>query len=275
MYPAAIAGFSLIWYDSFTRYTTDPSSAPYKQWDGIKVEPNAGTGEIQFYDTTEDLTYVLSYPPSMPGNNEDQLFILPQHKDGRWTSTRLEGKAAHGCPEGKSLILQAELRAGNASSDKQGGVWPAFWALGESRNDGVEWPLCGEWDIFEASDGHDWSLASLHWGVKNDAGDIEKHDAPSGNTNDRQHKFDHTQFHTWALKVDRTNSNWKDQTIQWLMDGEKFDEVKGSDVGTEKEWLLLAEQAYYPVLNVAIGTNFPGMGRLVTQHQPDWILAWW
>lgn len=46
------------------------------------------------------------------------------------------------------------------------------------------------------------------------------------------------------------------------MDGNQFDEVKGSDIGTEDEWKVLAHQAYYPVLNVAIGTNFPEHGKV-------------
>jgi hypothetical protein len=46
------------------------------------------------------------------------------------------------------------------------------------------------------------------------------------------------------------------------LDGNKFEEVKGSDVGREDWWKVLAHQAYFPVLNVAVGSNFPGTGGL-------------
>jgi hypothetical protein len=206
--------------DPFTKFTTDSSMAPFAQWEVIKVKPNEGTGEKQWYETKADLTYIKSYPPSQPGGGgstpgKDQLFITPQKRsDGKWESARFEGKKAYACPEGKSLILSAKLQTGNAPSDRQGGVWPAFWALGGSRKTGTLWPFCGEWDIFEASDGHDWSLASLHWGEKLSDGSETKQSRPTKDWSERMNKFDVSQPHTWALKVDRRPSNWQDQTIQ-------------------------------------------------------------
>ena len=49
-------------------------------------------------------------------------------------------------------------------------------------------------------------------------------------------------------------------TTVGLMDGKQFHEVKGSDVNLD-EWKILAHQKYYPVLNVAVGSNFPGNRR--------------
>jgi hypothetical protein len=199
--------------DSFQAWE-QPEQRPYRNWDAIKLyEPNQGTHEQQYYDTTKDLTYMYSRIPGGPGGGPgtpSQLFILPQKKDGRIYSARLEGKEAHGCKEGKSLILQASLIAGNATSDKQSGVWPAFWALGKSLKDKTQpWPLCGEWDIFETSSGHDWSLGTVHYGVVGNDGKAQDHIVGS-----EKNKFDHTQYHTWALKVDRTNSDWSKQTLQ-------------------------------------------------------------
>ncbi|KAK4207849.1 endo-1,3(4)-beta-glucanase [Rhypophila decipiens] len=264
MYPAAILGFSFLWYDAF-EITSDFSARPYRYWNAIKVEPNQGTGEIQWYDTSMDLTYMhMGSPHGSPmglPQIPDQLFLMPQRdKTGKWTSARLEGKEAYGCPEGKQLILQAELRVGNASSDRQGGIWPAFWALGESRNRGVEWPLCGEWDIMETSDGHDWSLASAHWGAVNANGQTEKYSLPGPDYSSHKNNYKHTDFHTWSIKVDRRDSDWKKQTLQWSMDGNLYYEVKGSDVNNFDQWKVVAHQKYYPVFNVAVGSNFPEHG---------------
>ncbi len=171
--------------------------------------------ETQYYDGSSRMTHVMSYDPSGPGQHPipDQLFILPQKDGDQWKSARLEGKEAHACPDGKSLILQADLRLGTASSDKQSGVWPAFWALGDSlRTSHTEWPLCGEWDIMESSDGSGWSLATAHYGKKNSNGQPEHYSL--GGKMDSKHTFSQGDFHTWTLKVDRTNSNWKEQTLQ-------------------------------------------------------------
>ncbi|KAL2059978.1 hypothetical protein VTL71DRAFT_9800 [Oculimacula yallundae] len=263
MYPATIAGFALLWYDSFTRFTSPPER-PYRYWDGIKKEiPNENNREKQHYDTSIDLTYMKSYPPSAPRSQLDQLFITPQFKDGLWKSARLEGKEAHGCADGKALILQAELQVGTASSDKQAGVWPAFWALGESlHKQGSEfkqWPLCGEWDIFETSDGHDWNLASVHYASPSapDSGKNFPEGIDDRTIEQHWHHYNHTEFHTWAIQVDRRPSKWEDETIQFKMDGNVYLEFKGSDIKIEEEWAILAHQAYFPVLNVAIGSNFP------------------
>ncbi|KAK8028492.1 secreted glucosidase [Apiospora marii] len=238
---------------------------PYRKWDAI-VGGTKVNNEIQRYDSAYDVTHIRTILGGPAPHRGDSMFITPQYKDGEWRSARMEGKEAYSCPEGKSLILQAEIQVGTAPSDQQAGIWPAFWAMGQScqRKDGKEevpWPECGEWDILETSDGHDWTLGSIHWGVKNADGKVGKKDWPTAFGDEQVakygNKYDHTQSHTWAIKVDRTKSNWKDETIQWLMDGNQFFEMKGSDVNDEGQWAVLAHEPYFPILNVAVGGNFP------------------
>ncbi|KAM7214792.1 Concanavalin A-like lectin/glucanase domain containing protein [Rhypophila decipiens] len=256
MYPPRKDGFSLVWVENFGMDSSFPPA--YHRWNVIKVEPNYGNNEVQWYDDAKDNTYIFmtnprGSPMGLPQPPDDQLFIMPQKKNGKWTSTKLEGKEAYGCPPGKQMILQAELRVGNASMDKQDGIWPAFWALGESRNNGVEWPECGEWDIMETSDGHDWTKASVHLGEMVDG----KWNGKKTSRGSGKNYFKNKEVHTWALKVDRRNSDWKKQTLQWFMDDKQFFEIKGSDSFNSKEWEIIAHQKYYPVLNVAVGSNFP------------------
>ncbi|KAI1491183.1 glycoside hydrolase family 16 protein [Biscogniauxia mediterranea] len=94
----------------------------------------------------------------------------------------------------------------------------------------VSWHQCGEWDIFENAHGADFSLATFHYG--------------RGGT-------DHLSLGGGALKVNRTPSNWQDETLEWWLDGTKFFQIKGSGVGGE----LLSYS------NVAVGSNFPGGGQ--------------
>jgi hypothetical protein len=52
------------------------------------------------------------------------------------------------------------------------------------------------------------------------------------------------------------------------MDGNKYFEVKGSDVNIEEEWAILAHEAYFPVLNVAVGSNFPRSAIIPNSKDP-------
>jgi len=42
------------------------------------------------------------------------------------------------------------------------------------------------------------------------------------------------------------------------MDGNSFGEIKGDKAPSEDVWNVIAKQGYFPVLNVAIGSQFPG-----------------
>ncbi|KAK8051638.1 hypothetical protein PG993_003023 [Apiospora rasikravindrae] len=260
MTPDKILGYSLLWYDSF-RSTED---VPYHKWNAT-VNQTHYNNEVQRYDSAWDVTHIHSIFGGPEPHVGDSMYITPQLHDGEWRSARMEGKSSYSCPEGKSLILQANIQVGSAPSDKQAGIWPAFWALGESQRHGTEWPLCGEWDIFETSDGHDWTLGSLHWGEMNADRTIGRHSLPPAVGDELiskyGNKYDHTQPHTWSIKVDRTKSSWRDETIQWFMDGKQFYEVKGSDVNNEEQWGVLAHEPYFPVLNVAVGGTFPKGGQ--------------
>lgn len=40
-----------------------------------------------------------------------------------------------------------------------------------------------------------------------------------------------------------------------------FFSVKGSDVGDAEIWGRVAHKSFFPILNVAVGSNFPGGGQ--------------
>ncbi|KAI1630959.1 glycoside hydrolase family 16 protein [Biscogniauxia mediterranea] len=155
-----------------------------------------------------------------------------------------ECKDAFNCPAGHRMLFQAELCSGTSPFNQHSGIWPAFWALENDIRNGknVSWPQCGEWDIFENAHSADFSLATLHYGR---GGTDHLSLGGGGNANARK-TFQVESFHTWALK--------------WL-DGTKFFQIKGSDVGDGKLWGRVAHKSFYPILNVAVGSNFPGGGQ--------------
>jgi len=184
-----------------------PGSRPYEMWNAY-TGPGLNTVEKQLYDASHDVTKVVNFNPNVPMGGTDQLFILPQKSDKQWRSARLEGKDSHACPDGKKMLMEAKIRLGTASKDKQVGVWPAFWAIGESQRKGVEWPACGEWDIMETTDGQGISLGTLWYGIKDSSGAMGQHTLQTG-----ENHFDYTEYHKWGIMVDRTSSNWRDQSV--------------------------------------------------------------
>ncbi|KAF3069805.1 Beta-glucanase [Daldinia childiae] len=241
--PPAESGYSLIWSDDFSGAA---GSLPNQgKWNIVTAGPNQGNQEVQTYTKSTGNS-------SLSGSGA--LHITPRHDNGQWTSARLEGQQAFNCPDGHRLLLQAELRSGTFPANQQSGIWPAFWALGNDiRNGkGVQWPQCGEWDIFENAHGNDWSLATLHYG----RGGTDHLSKGSG-----QEHFQVESFHTWAIKVNRGPSNWQDETLEWYLDGNKFFQIKGSDVGDGELWGRVAHKSFFPILNVAVGSNFPGGGQ--------------
>lgn len=103
--------------------------------------------------------------------------------------------------------------------------------------------------VFENAHGADFSLGTLHYG-RGGTDHLSKGSA--------RQTFQVESFHTWAIKVNRGPSNWQDETLEWWLDGNKFFQVKGSDIGDGELWGRVAHKSFYPILNVAVGSNFPG-----------------
>jgi hypothetical protein len=68
------------------------------------------------------------------------------------------------------------------------------------------------------------------------------------------------EYHTWAVLIDRKNSggNWEDEKIQFLLDGDVYYEISGRDMDNEENWASVAHQAVFPIVQVAVGTNWGG-----------------
>jgi hypothetical protein len=76
-----------------------------------------------------------------------------------------------------------------------------------------------------------------------------------------QQPFPAGQFNTFTLTVDRMATTWLDETLTWSLNiGTAWFTVKGSDVNDETLWANCAQKAYYAILNVTVGSNFPDVG---------------
>ncbi|KAH6605569.1 glycoside hydrolase family 16 [Trichoderma cornu-damae] len=237
-----VAGMNLVWQETFIG----------DQGDMINLtEWNVITG-IHYNDEVETYTESSS---NMQLSGGQTLQLVPQQSPttGEWTSSRIESVQSWAPAPGKSMQVQAALRGGTSSIDQRQGMWPAFWMLGEAQRQGTPWPRCGELDIFEQVNGQLTGYGTAHCD-HTDGGACSE---PSGLGQAIAMPQDDN-FHTWALKIDRTSNNWQTETIQWFMDGILFHVLTGAQIGDEGVWATLAHSPMYIILNLAVGGVWPG-----------------
>lgn len=234
--PPSIPGFTLVWSDDFA----GPAGSAVNAGNWLSYIGPVFNNEIETY--TNSLANA-----QLSGSG--QVNIIPLKSDtGAWTSARLHGKSSWACDPGHAMFLQASIRLGTNPPSNQKGIWPAFWALGEDFNTGIGWPQCGEWDILELTNGSDVNFGTIHYGTN------------PGDGHRSIHQQNGTQFapgvyHTWAIKVDRTTQG---ETLTWYLDGSQFFQANEAQVNDPVRWDALAHKPFFPLLNVAVGGDFPG-----------------
>lgn len=168
--------------------------------------------------------------------------IIPRKSaSGKWTSARLESKGTFTPTDGKVTRVESTLRFGDAPADQKQGIWPAFWMLGDSMRHGTSWPQCGELDIMERINSEPLGHGTPHCG-KNDECGASTVAVPLRDNG----------WHNWAMEIDRTKKDFRQQTITWKLDGKAYNSIDGAKVG-EENWKALAHSPLYIILNVAVG----------------------
>ena len=236
-------GYAIVWADDFNG--PSGSAVDQSKWDQVsRPQSQNSNNELENYTNSTDATHL---------SGDGGLYIIPKHDSGSnmWNSARLEGKSAFSCDNNHKMVFQAEIRVGFRNNPAQNkGMWPAFWTLGNDIKTGTSWPKCAEWDILETA---------TTLGNKNQ-GTLHYQDA-NGNRNgsfNNQVTYSQGEYHTWALKVDRTSGDWQTESLVWYLDGQEFYRVNGSQIGTPEQWGEVAHKSFFPILNVAVGGGFPG-----------------
>ena len=130
--PPTYPGFNLVWSSNFDGdANAPPGSANWQISTG-----NPGTnGELEVYTGKAE---------NIRLSGKSTLQILPQKSGGTWTSGKITSKNHVAPAAGKKTRVEASISFGAAAAAKQAGIWPAFWMLGTSINNGVAWPGCGK-----------------------------------------------------------------------------------------------------------------------------------
>ncbi len=219
-------GYELVWHDEFEKDGLPDST----KWD-YDVSGNEwgwGNNELQYY-TKENLKN------AEVKNGQLHIHAIKEQVGNKeYTSARLisknKGDWKYGIIEVKAIIPDGR------------GLWSAIWMMPTKSSYGI-WPESGEIDIMEnVGFNPDTIVAAVH--------------TKAYNHNLNTHKYGtilipdcHSKFHIYKLK-------WNSDKIEIFVDDQKFFEFENENAGY-KEWPF--DEAFYLVLNVAVGGNWGGM----------------
>lgn len=222
--PVATAVGDLIWSEEFEGPSgTAPNPAVWTLETGAHGWGNA---ELQNYTTSRANSAL---------DGQGNLVITARREaDGSYTSARMMTND------------KVELRYGRIEARIQiprgQGIWPAFWMLGADFPQ-TSWPASGEIDIMENVGYEPHRVhGTVHGpGYSGGAGISGSYTHPQG------WSFADT-FHTFAI-------DWSPGSITWYVDGQRYHQVTRASVGSNA-WVF--DKAYFLILNVAVGGQWPG-----------------
>ncbi|KAI1387672.1 glycoside hydrolase family 16 protein [Hypoxylon trugodes] len=241
------SGFNTVWAETF-----DGSA-------GTSVNGNNWNIITNLHVNNEVQTYTSSTNNLQLSGGATVQIVPRKDSSGAWTSARIESKYSFTPPAGAQTMAEAKLRFGdNAIANKQG-IWPAFWLLGSSVNNGVAWPACGELDVMETVNGILTGHGTAHCDVY-----------PGGVCNEPNGLgatvgIPDQSWHNWRIVWDRRANTWTGETITWYMDGAQFQQISGASINNQNVWNSLAASSVYFILNVAVGGDWPGPPNANTQ----------
>lgn len=219
--------WQLTWSDEFEG-TSGQSPDPTKWTFDIGTGSNGwGNQELQYY--TNRVQNVAT-----DGSGNLVITALKENYNGsQYTSARIKTKGKFNQQYGR---FEARLKTPYGQ-----GVWPAFWMLGNNFEN-VGWPNCGEIDIMELRGQLPSTInGTIHGPGYSGANPI------SGSYTLYNSRFD-TEFHLFAVE-------WDSQKIDFFVDGFLYKRISKNEV--PGEWVF--DQAFFMILNVAIGGNYVGL----------------
>lgn len=277
--PELLYGYQLTWHDEFeyTPLRQLPSSANWIFDIGTSYPGGAsnwGNNEAERYTMSPANVHITPF---------NTLAITPRKSNGTWTAARIETQRTNFvATHGGKLYIESRLKTGCAPSDRQQGIWPAFWALGaEFRGNYTNWPAASEWDFMEVVNGLPKMYSTLHCGSAPGGPCNEYNGLGSGGV-----EWSGCEWHTVGFEVDRcasaglSRNAWKKETLTWYLDGERIFQLSGARFNQSSLWETIAHKGHFLLLNVAVGGNRPGQPNATTLDGPpvqlevDYVRVW-
>jgi len=229
--------WKLIWSDEFDKDgLPDPAKWDYEE--GL-----VRNEEAQYY-TRERLENARVENGMLVIEGRKEQFKNKAYKPGstawKTKNENAEYTAASIITRGKFSVTYGRIEA-RAKIPQGLGTWPAIWMLGDTRNTGKGWPVCGEIDIMEfVGKEPDKIHGTVHFSK---AG---KHKSNGGKLTTEK-PFD--DFHIYAIE-------WDTEKIDFYFDDKKYHSFKLSDA--EEGGYNAFRNPFYILLNFAIGGQWGG-----------------
>ena len=223
---------TVTWSDEFNTINRDI-------WSFETGNGNEGWGNKELQSYTDGNNAYIQFDPQA---NSNVLVIEARQETGGacwwggncgYTSTRMITRYKKSFQYGR---MEARMKLPRAQ-----GIWPAFWMMGDSFNNGVRWPDNGELDIME------------HVGTNNTTSGALHGPGYSGNTPITGHLNHGTSIDS-VYKIYAVE--WDANGIRWYADGVNFYSVTRAQVQQYGQWVY--DQPFWFLLNVAVGGNWPG-----------------
>lgn len=247
-----------IWRDDFNGTTLNTAN-----WNIETNSSGGGNWELQYYGQ-EGISV------------KDGNLVITASRDARggrqFTSGRINSK-------GKVFFTHGKLEARILIPKTKGGLWPAFWMLGENINKNP-WPQCGEIDILEMGNsngfgGHEETYfgGACHWGFYNSNNTYPMY-ANAGNA---PYSIQDGQYHLFTCI-------WDEDAIRMYLDKDKnpdvtpYYEMSLTDKKTATSPGNYLHKPFHILFNLAVGGSFTGIGEPsgITATMPaemkiDWV----
>ena len=234
--------YQLVWSDEFNGSSLDESN-----WTPQIGGNGWGNQEAQYYtDRSENLRV------------ENGCLVIEarkeQYEGNQYTSARIYSK-------GKREFCYGKLEA-SISLPSGGGLWPAFWTLGNRGG----WPNCGEIDIMEyVGNAPNRILGTLHT-VKDKYGSKSSR-AYTGLTNIENN------FHVYGIEWTQEEKSGKD-VIRFYVDDVVYSEQVEEVIDDDEYWPF--NRPNYFIINMAVGGTLGGTINDAIWSSPrlmkvDWV----
>ncbi|RDW63045.1 uncharacterized protein DSM5745_10156 [Aspergillus mulundensis] len=276
-----LTGYSLTWHEEFTyapNGATQPSTAKWVyETDSAYTYP----GRPRDWGVNAELG-VQSYsddPAVIAITKAGTLRITPQKQRGQgrdgWVGARIETVRGDFMAErGGKVFVEARVRtcASSASSaPEEQGIASSFrlYALGDefrAYEDAMclNWPAASEWDIASVLHGQNAVHHALHCGSA-PGGPCKEFEGLGGSA-----RWSDCDWHYVGFEVDRTRldgagvEEWRENRLNWYVDGEKTFSVAGADVGDWGAWERVAHRGHFLVVD--------GAGEV--EVEVDYVRVW-
>ena len=234
------SGWSLVWSDEFN----GAGLADDSKWIYNVGNWGWGNNELQYY-TSADLKNA---------RQENGSLIIEAHKnekDKYWSSARLTTQSKVSFKYGR-IEFRAKVPAGR-------GTWAAGWLLGDTYQDELSWPYCGEIDVLECV-GYEIN-DTTGYGINHATCHTRAYYFKQGNQIGSEIEVDsmHNKFHTYAVE-------WYPTKIEGYLDGELYYTYDKN--ANSLEWPF--NQPQNIIINLAIGGGWggkKGIDSSYTSHQ--------